>query len=281
MRSPASSALVLVLVACSGTTSPTPSPDASAPDASSPDAAQPDVARPDAATGDVPRDGAATCGMFGRACNLLTNAGCAPGQGCYFDFGGVPAQNVCRAAGSRGWGETCNGLYECREGFACLGNPAVCTMLCCNNDSAPCRDEARGGRPGARCAGNITNLPGMQFCLADTSCNPFAVSNNGCPAAMPRCTPIGDGATCGPQTTPTVPEGGACCTASVCAPGHVCLLGAAGTTCDPMRPTGRCRRVCDGRQANPSSVCPMGQQCLVMFNGAQVPSYFRACSPPM
>lgn len=66
-----------------------------------------------------------TCGGTLGACNVVTNANCAPGEGCYAGRsadGGVGA--TCAPAGSRGWGEACTTANGCREGFACLGTQA-------------------------------------------------------------------------------------------------------------------------------------------------------------
>ena len=242
-------------------------------------------ARADGATADgATTDGGSACGMaFGPRCNLVTSAGCMAGQGCYYDPNAMIRQAVCRTAGSAGWGERCDATTPCREGFACLGNPGACTKLCCPGDNATCRDEAHGGRAGARCVGTINNLPGVQYCLADSSCDPFATTGNGCTADTPRCEPLGDSATCVRQGTGCTPggDGAACCANSCCQPGFICTLSADAGTCDPMRPNGVCRRTCNSRATMPDAACPTNQRCIIQFNPASgLPDYFRACAPP-
>lgn len=248
------------------------------------DAPGPDLPPVDGA----PSDGAASaCGnTFGPRCNLVTSAGCPPGQGCYFDPRALLQVAMCRMAGRGGWGDPCMAPTDCREGFACLGSPPRCLKLCCEGDNATCRDEARGGRPGARCAvradlrGN--GMATVSVCLGDP-CDPFGTAGaNRCPSETPRCEPLGDGATCFQQATGCTPggDGTPCCNNGCCQPGFLCVLPAMGGMCTSSAPTGVCRRACNARAAMPDSVCPTGQRCRVMFDPASgLPEYFRACAP--
>ena len=288
MRRPSLSfALPLSLLACASDPSPTPPPTDVPRVDSMVDATPPPDAAPDAAP-DVSADGGASaCGnTFGPRCNLVTSAGCAAGQGCYFDPRATLPSAQCRTAGRGGWGDPCAAPTDCREGFACLGSPARCLKLCCEGDNTGCRDEARGGRAGARCAigADLRNndMPTAFVCLGDP-CDPFATAGvNRCPAESPRCEPLGDGATCFQQATGCTPggDGTPCCNNGCCQPGYLCVLPAMGGMCAAAAPTGTCRRSCNGRAAMPDAVCPTGQQCRVTFGAASgLPEYFRACSP--
>ena len=169
----------------------------------------------------------ASCGATLGACNVVTNVGCMVGEGCYAGRnadGGVGA--TCAEAGRRGWGEACTSANGCREGFACLGTPGACVKLCCLNDNASCRDETRGGRPGAVCAGGV-NGSDVRTCMEISSCDVLATSNNRCAADRPRCEIIAtDGTTnCAPQEAGATPggDGASCCTNNRCLPGFACV----------------------------------------------------------
>lgn len=282
------------LLACGSDPTPvTPPADVPAADAG-PDAATPDATGPDAPAdggADAAADGGASvCGRsLGGTCNLVTGAGCQPAQGCYTipRNDGLPQIPFCRTAGRGGWGDPCEVSPDCREGFACLGSPSRCLKLCCEGDNASCRDEARGGRAGARCAFRALLRPGdttssIFVCQGDP-CDPFALAGaNRCPAEMPRCEALGDGSTCVQQDSTCAPggDGAGCCNNRCCQPGFTCVLPGAAGMCDRAAPTGRCRRVCNAGDAMPNAACPMGQTCRLMFNAASgLPDYFRACSP--
>lgn len=230
--------------------------------------------------------GSPGCGGTLGTCNVVTNASCAPGEGCYAGRsadGGVAA--ACAEAGRRGWGEACTSANGCREGFACLGTPGACVKLCCQNDNASCRDEARGGRPGAVCAGAVTGSD-IRTCMEISSCDVYATSDNRCPAGRPRCDIIAmDGTTnCFPQD-PAAPPGGdgtACCTNSRCQPGLVCVPrdpSMGGVACVAATPNRVCRRVCNptltGTDAG--AQCPAAQLCSLRFN--DTPEGYGACAP--
>jgi hypothetical protein len=226
------------------------------------------------------------CGASLGPCNVVTNANCAVGEGCYAGRspdGGVGA--TCAPSGGRGWGEACTTANGCREGFACLGTPGVCVKLCCGTDNASCRDEARGGRPGAVCAGAVTGSD-VRTCMEITSCDVYAASNNRCPAERPRCEIIAsDGTTnCFPQEASATPagDGAPCCTNNRCQPGMVCVpndrtMGAA--ACVAATPNRSCRRACNPslNGADAGSQCPSGQACSLTFT--DTPPTYGACAP--
>lgn len=228
----------------------------------------------------------ANCGSTLGPCNVVTNAGCTAGDGCYagrIADGGVGA--TCAPAGSHGWGESCTTANGCREGFACLGTPGVCVKLCCLNDNASCRDEARGGRPGAVCAGAVTGSD-VRTCMEIQSCDVYATSANRCPAERPRCEIIAsDGTTnCFAQDTAGAPggDGVACCTNNRCQPGLVCVpvdrtMG--NVACMASAPNRVCRRVCNPTLggADAGAQCPAGQACVINFT--DTPQTYGACAP--
>jgi hypothetical protein len=255
---------------------------------------QPDVGPGPFDVGPVPTDGGtgptdsgttATCGMLG-VCNIVANTGCAVGEGCYGArmAPGDPVTGVCAMAGRRGWGERCTAANDCREGFACLGTPGTCTKLCCGTDNASCRDETRGGRAGALCAGTINDIANVRYCIEATGCDLYATSNNRCPSDRPRCDAISaDGTTnCFAQTAGVTPgmDGTPCCNNQRCAPGFVCV-GFSSTTCDTAMPNRNCRRVCnpDTEGTDAGVVCPSGQFCGARFNN--LPETYGACVPMM
>lgn len=229
---------------------------------------------------------AANCGGTLGACNVVTNANCAAGEGCYAGRnadGGVGAS--CASAGSRGWGEACSSSNGCREGFACLGTPGSCVKLCCQNDNASCRDSTRGGRPGAVCAGTVTGSD-IRTCMEISSCDVYAASGNRCPVDRPRCDIIAsDGTTnCFPQEAGAAPgaEGTVCCTNNRCQPGLVCVprdTTMGGVACVAAMPNRVCRRACNPTLtgADAGAVCPDGQACSLRFN--DTPETYGACAP--
>ncbi len=236
------------------------------------------------AGGDARRDGSLGCGNYG-VCNLVTNVGCDPAMGCYASVRGTTLTSACSVAGRRGWGEACAGTNGCREGFACIGSPAMCLKLCCGTDNTSCRDEARGGRPGAVCAGNITNTD-MRYCIEVASCDPAAVTNNRCPTDRPRCDLVAiDGTTnCSAINTMSPGrDGSPCCFNNLCGVGLVCVPMTPGmaAACVPATPNRVCRRVCNPllTGADAGAQCPMGQQCAIRFN--DTPDTYGACTVAM
>lgn len=238
----------------------------------------------DGGTGDRPATdrgdpGPWFCGALG-ACNLVTGAPCAAGTGCYVGRagdGGIGA--ACSEAGRGAWGESCSTANGCREGFACLGSPGACVKLCCGGDNASCRDESRGGRPGAICAGGVTGTD-VRTCTEAVSCDLYATTGNRCPVERPRCDVISaDGASnCFAHEAGAAPagDGAPCCTNGRCQPGFVCVptdpsMGTA--ACVAATPNRVCRRVCNTASAQ----CPAGQSCQLRFVAA--PDTYGACAP--
>jgi hypothetical protein len=274
-----------LLAACSSTNTPPPSEDAGPTDTGVADLGVTDVpvtdrgmVTPDTGTPDA---GGSRCGQF-PMCNVVTNAGCGAGQGCYAVGGGDAGLSAqCAMSGRAGWDEPCMTADGCREGFACLGSPGRCTRLCCGTENSICRDETHGGRPGAICAGVVTGTD-IKFCVDPQSCDPYATSNNRCPAEMPRCDVIGaDGTTsCRAVRASPAPgtDGARCCMSIECAPGFLCIGMASGGMCNPASPSYNCRRVCNPTVRDGGVACPSGQMCN-MLNGQ--PETYGVCVPPM
>ncbi len=228
----------------------------------------------------------ATCGGTLGSCNLLTSAPCGVGTGCY--AGRSPDGTLgasCAEAGRRGWGEACTTANGCREGFACLGTPGACIKLCCENDNASCRDETRGGRPGAVCAGGVTGTD-VHTCTEVTSCDLYATSGNRCPAERPRCDILADDGTsnCFAQEAGATPggDGAACCTNNRCQPGFLCVPAVAGggsEACVAATPNRVCRRVCNPllTGADAGAQCPAARTCVGFSAGA--PESYGRCEP--
>ncbi len=276
--------LLLVALGCSS--DPTPSTSDAAVDAPAVDVSAVDRAPVDAPPVDRPAPsdgGGASCGMaFGARCNLISGAGCTTGQGCYLanTITGQAAQ--CRLAGSGGWDEACQATFDCREGFLCVA-PGRCAKLCCGDDDSLCNDESHGGRAGAHCASTLTDGRGLKLCVSDSGCDPFAVSNNRCPADSPRCNPLGDTTACVGYADGCTPggDGAPCCEAGCCQSGFLCVGAQPTAMCSRAMPGNACRRACNLRAAMPSAGCPAGQRCAAFGAMTQLPSYYGFCMPTM
>lgn len=227
-----------------------------------------------------------SCGASLGECNVVTGAPCAAGTGCYPGLapdGSLSAS--CAEAGRRGWGEPCATANGCREGFACLGTPGACVKLCCGNDNSSCRDETRGGRAGAICAGGV-NGSDVRTCAEVTSCDLHAATNNRCPAERPRCDVLSDDGTssCFPLEAGATPggEGATCCANNRCQPGFLCvpaMPGGEAEACVASRPNRVCRRVCNPvlTGADAGAQCPADRTCLGFSAGA--PASYGRCEP--
>jgi hypothetical protein len=95
--------------------------------------ASPDAGVSDAGRADVPRDDGypSVCGATLGACNWVTNEGCGAGLGCYRATVDGGVRQLCAAVGGGAWGARCTSANDCAQGFACLGEPGRCTLLCC------------------------------------------------------------------------------------------------------------------------------------------------------
>jgi hypothetical protein len=271
--------IFFTLCACS-TPSPTPLMDAqtetSVTEVSIVDTSpRPDTSTPDASVN-------ASCGTpySMTQCNVITNAGCAAGLGCYLGQDGLGRNaQLCRAAGGAGMGDSCTVSAECREGFLCI-TPGRCAKLCCGDDDASCQDESRGGRVSARCTTPLTGGNGIKLCVADEGCDPFATTNNRCPSNAARCEPMGDRTFCRAALATAGGNAAPCCDPSQCQPGYLCISTGTVTTCDPARPNRRCAKSCNANAPVPDAVCPMGQTCSVRFGSESgLPTWFKACAP--
>lgn len=232
----------------------------------------------DAGATDVPRDDGfpSRCGATLGTCNWVTNEGCDAGTGCYRASVDGGVRQLCAPVGSRGWGAACANANECLPGFACLGEPGRCAMLCCGADHARCGDVAQGGRANALCVGAVLGTD-ARYCIETGACDPLATTDNGCPTDRPRCDVVAsNGATaCSALRGAGGGEGAACCRSESCLPGYACIH--RGTdVCRDAAPDGVCRRFC-----NPSSdagvACPAGQRCGLRFDG--LPATIGACTP--
>lgn len=276
--------LFLFALGCSSDPTPAPSDAALFIDASSLDA--PTVDRPSVDGPAVDRPvstdgGGASCGTaFGTRCNIISGAGCTTGQGCYLTNGVTGQTAQCRPAGSAGWDEPCQSATDCREGFLCV-DPGRCVKLCCGDDDSLCNDESRGGRAGAHCMSTLTDGRGLKLCVSDSGCDPFATSNNRCPADSPRCNPLGDTTACIRFATGCTPggDGAPCCESGCCQPGLLCVGAQPTAMCSRMMPGNACRRACNLRAAMPDSGCPSGQRCTAFGAMTQLPSYYGFCMP--
>lgn len=240
----------------------------------------------DVASVDTPAS-MSTCGaLLGGLCDPIAGTGCASGQGCYVrtPMGGMPVGS-CDTPGRGEWGARCTNNNDCREGFACLpttlgGTTRACTRLCCDGDNAACRDESRGGMPGAVCDRSlILNGTNVHICQASMRCDPMAATNNGCSSDRPYCNVLSmDGTTsCTPLSPMPGAEGSLCCTDG-CQPGTICVGGPG--TCDATHPLRVCRRVCNPTLSggDGGTQCPAMQTCLGLMNR---PETFGACAPAM
>lgn len=154
------------------------------------------------------------------ACDLVTNAGCTGGEGCYFAAamaGEAPAP-LCAPAGTLGDGASCAAANDCQEGFICLGDPGVCHRICCADNDADCDP----GTTGQLCLINIVdadmNPTGVGACQLPDDCDPIA--QTGCDGSE-ACFPSGEGAfTC---STPGTGTQGEECGDTGCAAGFLCI----------------------------------------------------------
>lgn len=171
-------------------------------------------------------------------CDLVTNAGCAAGEGCYFAAamaGEAPAP-LCAPAGTLADGAACDSANACQEGFICVGDPGVCRRICCGDNDADCNP----GTTGQLCLINIVDadmMPtGVGACQLPDDCDPIA--QTGCDGGE-ACFPSGEGAfTC---ATPGPGMQDASCEDTGCAAGFLCIMATDGPICaeicdiaDPM-----------------------------------------------
>lgn len=228
---------------------------------------------------DVPRDDGfpSVCGMTSGSCNWVNNTGCDGGAGCYRAVVGAEVRQLCASAGNARWGATCTSANNCAPGYACLGDPGRCTLLCCGRDHARCEDPAQGGRAGALCVGAVIGTD-ARYCIETRVCDPVATSGNGCPSELPRCDIIAaSGATaCVAVNRAPGGDGAPCCRSEACGPGFACIRDIT-QSCRDASPDGLCRRLCSTAAGAPAT-CPTGQSCSLLFDG--LPASVGACSPP-
>ena len=162
------------------------------------------------------------------ACDLVTNAGCAAGEGCYYaaaEAGADPAP-LCAPAGTLTTGAPCTDANSCQEGFICVGDPGVCRRICCNGNDADCMP----GTTGELCIINLVDdageSTGVGACLLPDDCDP--VAQTGC-AAGEACLLSGEGSVICAAGGPGMQ--GDSCEVDGCAGGFVCIGGDSGSTC--------------------------------------------------
>ena len=226
-----------------------------------------------------PRDSGypSVCGMTLGTCNWVSNQGCDGGLGCYRASVDGGVRQLCATPGGGGWGAMCTRANDCQPGFACLGEPGRCTLLCCGADHGRCGDVARGGREGALCVGAVLGTD-SRYCIETEVCDPLATAGNGCPSDRPRCDVVSSSGTTACGTVRGTPggDGAACCRSESCAPGFACIRDLS-TTCADSAPNGVCRRFC-APSTDAGSTCPAGQGCTLRFE--DLPATLGACAPP-
>lgn len=175
------------------------------------------------------------------ACNLESNEGCAPGEGCYWgaaEAGADPAP-ICVAAGTAGTGASCTAPNDCQEGHLCqAGN---CATVCCGGSDLNCNTAA-----GEMCLNLVdgdTGEPlGFGACVTPSGCS---LTAQNCESGTDGCYPVGgDGATdCFPAGDAA--PGEACRASNSCRAGSVCL---ADGNCAKICAIGGGEPSCDGEQ---------------------------------
>jgi len=177
------------------------------------------------------------------ACDLLTNAGCEAGQGCYFvtTAEGTPPSPMCLPAGTGAEGATCENSTMCQEGFICVDSE--CRPVCCTEGGEGCP-------VGQACLTTLvdpdTGDPtGVGACSAPDGC--VLLTQTGCPDGE-GCYPAGgDGSTSCVEPAMNGMQGATCGFSNDCAPGFICLG------------DGTCAQVCQLPSGDP--MCPDGLTC--------------------
>mgnify|MGYP007059417401 CR=1 FL=1 len=193
-------------------------------------------------------------GCSEQPCKLgVPQCGCAADEQCSV---GADDERACEAAGTVGWGQSCNGGLACAPGFLCAGyaNDKLSCAKFCNGDS-DC--EA----PGGLCAINLNGqnnqpIPGVTLC--SQNCN--LVTNSGCQVSGTSCQ-LGlrdqDPFTlCAPSGTGVYQT--LCADNAECAAGHVCL--------PTTNNDDRCFQWCQN-----GGGCPNGLTCQTLEVSAGVP----------
>ncbi len=168
------------------------------------------------------------------ACNLETNAGCAAGEGCYWD-GTMP---VCVAAGSAGTGAACSAPNDCQEGHVCQND--VCVLVCCGGSDLNCNTAA--GETCLNFAGEGGVSLGFGACITPSGCS---LLTQDCTRMGTGCYPIGGDGSTDCLGAGTDAEGEECTASNSCAPGLVCLA------------DGVCARLCRVGGGEPSCTAPL------------------------
>jgi len=176
-------------------------------------------------------------------CDLVTNAGCMAGEGCYFaaSMAGEAPAPLCAPAGTLADGASCDSANACQEGFICVGDPGVCRRICCGDNDNDCDPTTTG----QLCLINIVDSAGeptgVGACQLPDDCDP--IDQTGCMGGD-ACFPSGDGAfTCaapGPGTQDSD------CEDMGCAAGFLCIMGTDGPVCAEICDRSVAEPMCDG-----------------------------------
>lgn len=177
------------------------------------------------------------------ACDLVTNAGCPAGDGCYFAAmaAGEPPTPLCAPAGTLGDGAACDSANACQEGFICVGDPGTCRRICCGDNDDHCDPTTTG----QLCLINIVDAEGMPTgvgaCQLPDDCDP--IEQTGC-MSPEACFPSGEGAfTCAMPGPGTQDDS---CEDEGCAAGFLCINGASGAVCAEICDRSVAEPTCDG-----------------------------------
>src|ERR1043165_4264579 len=209
--------------------------------------AQSDATPTDTKANDASIDGN---GCATQPCSILPECGCGGANACDIDISDGKG-TACRSINTPGH-ETaaCTQVYQCDEGYVCLGQGASgsCKKYCtanadCGSPRGQCvidLTDQNGtpimGAPSAcssNCEPTSTNSP---ECPSTFKCNLFTTMHSGSTVRIAGCTPAGTGVqgdTCG-----AAPGNDA-----LCAKGYSCST----TTSDA---TPKCRRICQKAASN-------------------------------
>ncbi len=177
-------------------------------------------------------------GCVGAACDPVLRAGCAAGQGCYWDEPSLGY--ACLPAGSGPAGAACALDSDCLPGLTCAG---TCVRYC------------RPGAPGSPCSGEGATCrdyrgTGFGACVNDL-CDPRAQD---CPDPADACYPAEAGYFC--HEPGAVADGLTCTALTDCRKGSTCLGGSQSK---------QCYRLCDA--AAPIDLCAATSQTCMAFSG--------------
>ena len=175
-----------------------------------------------------------------KTCDLLTQEGCAPQQGCYATEAGW----TCLPAGSTGVGGACQLHSECTPGGGCVDGQcrAVCSAWVAAPLAMSCAEQCAAYAP----------IPPVQWgaaaCLPPTSASTCTFWLQDCSGADDACYVLGGGATCLPAGS--AEKGADCALISDCLQGLLCVGGSCEQPCSIDQnvppPASICQFTCPG-----------------------------------